>query len=422
MSDIIQYVGARYVPLFANPIEWNKSATYEPLTIVTYMNASYTSRKQVPAGIEPTNDEYWALTGNYNAQVEDYRQAVEQYQEEVENLEYLKEFNGKKMLVIGDSNSITGESWLTNPRWVDAAKTLCPNLTIENNSISGRLLSAKEVSNKVQSAIEYVESLPTTISYDYIVIFCGINDYLGSVSLGNATSSTNNNEFNGALNNIITALNSKCPTAQIIYLSPLATYRHTTAIHPLDCYRISAFNICRKFSLTSKQVTYINGNSAPGYIINGTSETAYSQDGLHYSGSYGEIFAKYILRKIAIGGDTNVNASQHIVKIPVNETNADSSNSYSYFQINPDGTLEIKILLTAKVFVIYFPLIENYSEELLTTEILQNIIIANGETNSRCSIDTPFSVYYNTQNTNSLIFGSGVVRSACLTCSDFTNY
>lgn len=77
MSDIIQYVGARYVPLFADPIEWNSSATYEPLTIVTYMNASYTSRKQVPAGIEPTNNEYWALTGNYNAQVEEYRQEVE---------------------------------------------------------------------------------------------------------------------------------------------------------------------------------------------------------------------------------------------------------------------------------------------------------------------------------------------------------
>lgn len=422
MSDIIQYVGARYVPLFANPIEWNKSATYEPLTIVTYMNASYTSRKQVPAGIEPTNDEYWALTGNYNAQVEDYRQAVEQYQEEVENLEYLKEFNGKKMLVIGDSNSITGESWLTNPRWVDAAKTLCPNLTIENNSISGRLLSAKEVPNKVQSAIEYVESLPTTISYDYIVIFCGINDYLNSVSLGNATYSTNNNEFNGALNNIITALNSKCPTAQIIYLSPLATYRHTTAIHPLDCYRISAFNICRKFSLTSKQVTYINGNSAPGYIINATSETAYSQDGLHYSGSYGKIFAKYILRKIAIGGDTNVNASQHIVSIPVNDTNADSNNSYSYIQINSDGSIKIKIDITAKVFDSYIPFIENYNNELIGDDLLSNFIITNGVTTSKCNLKNPFSVYYTTPSSNPLIFGTAVFYSSCLTCSDFTNY
>ena len=77
-----QYIGARYVPVFANPIEWNPNQAYEPLTIVTYLQSSYTSRKQTSPGIAPTNTEYWALTGNYNAQVEEYRQQVEQYQAE----------------------------------------------------------------------------------------------------------------------------------------------------------------------------------------------------------------------------------------------------------------------------------------------------------------------------------------------------
>lgn len=69
-----QYIGARYVPKFADPIEWNDQTSYEALTIVTYMGASYTSKKDVPAGVKPTDNSYWAVTGNYNAQVEAYRQ------------------------------------------------------------------------------------------------------------------------------------------------------------------------------------------------------------------------------------------------------------------------------------------------------------------------------------------------------------
>lgn len=68
------YVGNRYVPVFANPVSWDNIREYEPLTIVTYQGASYTSRKSVPAGIDISNTDYWVLTGNYNAQVEQYRQ------------------------------------------------------------------------------------------------------------------------------------------------------------------------------------------------------------------------------------------------------------------------------------------------------------------------------------------------------------
>nr|DAG34256.1 MAG TPA: nitrous oxide reductase family maturation protein NosD [Bacteriophage sp.] len=68
-----EYIGARYVPLFADPIDWDKTKTYEPLTIVSHAGNSYTSRQYVPKDIEITNESYWALTGNYNAQVEQYR-------------------------------------------------------------------------------------------------------------------------------------------------------------------------------------------------------------------------------------------------------------------------------------------------------------------------------------------------------------
>ncbi len=74
-----QYIGARYVPLFAEPLDWNNTTAYEPLTIVYYAGNSYTSRQAVPKGIDITNEKYWALTGNYNAQIEQYRKEVQEH-------------------------------------------------------------------------------------------------------------------------------------------------------------------------------------------------------------------------------------------------------------------------------------------------------------------------------------------------------
>lgn len=71
-----QYVGARYVPVFANPLEWSDQTGYEPLTVVLHEGNSYTSRQSVPVGIDIGNTAYWAETGNYNAQIEAYRQEV----------------------------------------------------------------------------------------------------------------------------------------------------------------------------------------------------------------------------------------------------------------------------------------------------------------------------------------------------------
>ena len=66
-----EYIGARYVPLYMG--DWDNTKTYEPLSIVGYQGDSYTSLQYVPTGIEITNEAYWAVTGNYNAQIEEYR-------------------------------------------------------------------------------------------------------------------------------------------------------------------------------------------------------------------------------------------------------------------------------------------------------------------------------------------------------------
>lgn len=76
MGDQVQYIGARYVPKFAEPLEWQAGTQYENLMIVTYNNNTYTSKKPVPAGINPSNSEYWALTGNFNAQLTQVQEDV----------------------------------------------------------------------------------------------------------------------------------------------------------------------------------------------------------------------------------------------------------------------------------------------------------------------------------------------------------
>ena len=76
---VTQYIGSRYVPLFADPIDWDITRAYEPLTIVYYQGNSYTSKQSVPTGIDVTNETYWAITGNYNAQVEQYRREVQTF-------------------------------------------------------------------------------------------------------------------------------------------------------------------------------------------------------------------------------------------------------------------------------------------------------------------------------------------------------
>lgn len=103
----LQYIGARYVPAFylnsQNTPEWESGVAYEPLTIVTYNNNSYTSRKPVPAeiGNPSANPEYWAQTGVYNAQIGQLQTDVTALQRDVEDLQdaikwYTPEMYGAK--------------------------------------------------------------------------------------------------------------------------------------------------------------------------------------------------------------------------------------------------------------------------------------------------------------------------------------
>lgn len=81
-----QYKGMRYVPIFDG--DWDITKDYDPLVIVSYQGNSYTSRTFVPHDTAITDETYWALTGNYNAQVEAYRQEVADLSDNVDLLKF----------------------------------------------------------------------------------------------------------------------------------------------------------------------------------------------------------------------------------------------------------------------------------------------------------------------------------------------
>ena len=104
------YIGNRYVPVFADPVEWDSLREYEPLTIVTYHGTAYTSRQTVPVGTALNNTAYWVVTGNYNAQVEQYRQEVQTLSGDVSTLSgNVSTLSGNVSTLSGNVSSLSGD-------------------------------------------------------------------------------------------------------------------------------------------------------------------------------------------------------------------------------------------------------------------------------------------------------------------------
>ena len=78
------YVGARYVWKFADPLQWNKTTSYELYTVVQNNGYTYVSKKPVPANVEITNTDFWYLVADPNAQMEEIRQYVTRIVTELE--------------------------------------------------------------------------------------------------------------------------------------------------------------------------------------------------------------------------------------------------------------------------------------------------------------------------------------------------
>ena len=144
MANIRQYIGARYVTkIYENSLdpssaEWESGVAYEPLTLVTYNNSSYLSKKDVPASIgnPASNPSYWVVTGAYNGQIATLQSQIDN----INNVEIpalqadiaaISAQDKRNYIVIGDSFSygvITAGTY--GQGWIDQLVSLYPEKNI----------------------------------------------------------------------------------------------------------------------------------------------------------------------------------------------------------------------------------------------------------------------------------------------------
>lgn len=143
-KGVTQYVGARYVPLFANPAQWSSEREYEPLTIVLHQGNSFTSMQYVPIGIDINNEEFWAQTGNYNAQIEQYRHEVREYTKKVATLENTQTQQGATIETLNTKVETQGETINVLDGRVDALDTAVDSIKASDkrNLIGDRISNA----------------------------------------------------------------------------------------------------------------------------------------------------------------------------------------------------------------------------------------------------------------------------------------
>lgn len=182
--SVREYVGARYVPLFADPIDWDATSTYEPLTVVLYQGNSYTSRQYVPSNIDISNTTYWAQTGNYNAQ-------IEQYRTEVQN------FDSRITSAARDASNALSASTENASDIVDLTSALETTTTTANNALAATVTNASGI-----SAIEQnVETISGAVTEN--------TDAIAAETLARENADTTLTNSVNQLNTLVTSLDKQ---------------------------------------------------------------------------------------------------------------------------------------------------------------------------------------------------------------------
>ena len=143
--SVREYIGARYVPVFADPIQWDPTLIYEPLTVVTDQGASYVSRRMVPEGIQLDNTDYWILWADFNAQLQHYIDEVNAFDGRIDDLEAKYDADGKLEDNLVISDSITDGSVTTAKLAASAVTTA----KIADGAITPAKLSSSVIKDKI---------------------------------------------------------------------------------------------------------------------------------------------------------------------------------------------------------------------------------------------------------------------------------
>ncbi len=225
-----QYIGARYVPIFLG--EWEANVSYEPLSVVSYLQSTYTSKKTVPAGTLPTNTEYWANTGNYNAQVEEYRQEVVALSQQI---------NGKvKMIKTNPEIALLGDSsiqLMTYPQFITDFFEGAHVTNYNDGSVA---------SVNWRNLINQINAITTTP--DIIFIWCGGNDIsnleddmggrLGAPDVEDHTVESAPTTTFACMKYCINELRNRYPNAEIFnIMRPILKEKRSSAVYYVQYYQ-----------------------------------------------------------------------------------------------------------------------------------------------------------------------------------------
>lgn len=303
------YIGPRFILKFADPIVWNANTQYEPMIAVMYQGNSYISRTYVPAGVVPTNEEYWAPSGMYNAQIEQYRREVHEFDGRitaVENsysqmrleLDGLEKYiRNKRILILGDSIADPNIHWSTtvNYTWpLEFEKLVAPyGATIVNLSLSSRGYVYKAGSPNLNNADVLIATDLADI--DTIILCGGINDFLQNIKTGDYGNSTYNSDLWSNLNAISNYIS--IAKKNVFVMTPLPTTAIGNSQFP---YTPETFRRVLAAWALKNGYHIINGSMAGNIYGNIEARTS---DGLHILNEYTPPIAEYVFKKIISGGE-----------------------------------------------------------------------------------------------------------------------
>ena len=242
LADRVNQLGYYYLPDFQG--EWNRVKEYPPLSVVEAPEGiegvtagdSYTALDWVPVGTPLTNTTYWALTGNYNAQVEAYRKLAEEAHQTAESAQSsansaqqtaddaqsaantaqsaaetaqsgVDSLNAMgKVLIIGDSYG--DPDFIGDTNWVTYFSRNVPNKGVNNLSARGAgvVQTGHEGTNFNDIANNAIQTITDKDSYTCIIIYGGYNDMRTLVSVTTVKET---------LANMLRNLRTAFPNAQI---------------------------------------------------------------------------------------------------------------------------------------------------------------------------------------------------------------
>lgn len=310
-----QYIGARYVAkIYENSVnpstaEWESSVNYEPLTVVTYNNGSYMSKKDVPASVgnPADNAAYWVQTGFYNGQI-----AALQNQIDIINNTILPKINSNiqdlttvigslsdldtddKTSVVAAINELVntphasvqdwsneyvlflGDSYLTrqNAQNKTIVDLICSNLGITrytNAATGGASFAGGQIATQIENA-------DASIPYTQCVILQGINDARFS-NVVSTSAIPNYNILKAAMGTAITNLKTKFPQFKNIYLGYIGSRTKDATDGQGDFESIGASTYAYIYDGMRIGYKYLNGVEN---IMHRNLEN-YASDGLHPS-------------------------------------------------------------------------------------------------------------------------------------------